>query len=83
MAHVVVERSFPVPQSDEDLSMVEDRLAPCSELYGVVWKRSVVSLDRRHMICEYQAPDAETVRKVQREAGAAFDHIWSGEIIVG
>ncbi|KXU83849.1 hypothetical protein CI15_25275 [Paraburkholderia monticola] len=83
MAHVVVERSFPTPQSDEDLAVVEDRLAPCSELHGVVWKRSVVSLDRRHMICEYEAPDAETVRKIQREAGAAFDHIWPGEIIGG
>ncbi|MEW9580775.1 nickel-binding protein [Paraburkholderia sp. DGU8] len=81
MSHVVVERSFPRPQSDADLSIVEDRLAPCSEMYGVIWKRSVVSLDRRHMICEYDAPDAETVRKVQREAGAAFDHIWSGEVI--
>ena len=81
MAHVVVERSFPTPQSDEDLSRVEDQLVPCSGMHGVVWKRSVLSLDRRHMICEYEAPDAETVRKVQREAGAAFDHIWSGEII--
>ncbi|MFM0488162.1 nickel-binding protein [Paraburkholderia graminis] len=72
-----------MPQSDEDLRVAEDLLAPCSELYGVVWKRSVVSLDRKHMICEYEAPDAETVRKVQKEAGAAFDHIWSGEIIAG
>ncbi|CAD6560143.1 hypothetical protein LMG28727_07049 [Paraburkholderia kirstenboschensis] len=83
MTHVVVERSFPMPQSDEDLAVAEDRLAPCSELYGVVWKRSVVSSDRRHMICEYEAPDAETVRKVQKEAGAVFDHVWSGEIIGG
>lgn len=81
MVHVVVERSFATPQSDEDLSRVEDQLAPCSGMHGVVWKRSVLSLDRRHMICEYEAPDAETVRKVQREAGAAFDHVWSGEII--
>jgi hypothetical protein len=74
-----------MPQSDEDPAMVEDRLAPCSELHGVVSvsKRSVVSLDRRHMICEYEARDAETVRQVQREAGATFDHIWAGEIIAG
>ncbi|APA88033.1 DUF4242 domain-containing protein [Paraburkholderia sprentiae WSM5005] len=81
MSHVVVERSFPMPQSDADLYVLEDHLAPCSELHGVVWIRSVVSIDRRHMICEYEAPDAETVRKVQREAGAAFDHIWSGDVI--
>jgi hypothetical protein len=81
MAHVVVERSFSSPQSDDDLARVEDRLAPCSGMHGVVWKRSVVSVDRRHMICEYEAPDAETVRQVQREAGASFDFIWSGEIM--
>jgi hypothetical protein len=80
MAHVVVERSFSTPQSDDELTDLEDRLAPCSEMYGVVWKRSVVSLDRRHMICEYVATDAETVRKVQREAGANFDHVWSGQV---
>ena len=35
------------------------------------------------MICEHEAPDAETVQKVQREAGAAFDQIWSCEVIGG
>ncbi|MFM0140203.1 nickel-binding protein [Caballeronia grimmiae] len=83
MSHVVVERSFATPQSDEDLSIVEDRLAPCSEVRGVVWIRSVLSVDRLHMVCEYEAPDAQTVRDVQREAGAAFDHIWSGTVIQG
>ncbi|MEM5298874.1 nickel-binding protein [Burkholderia sp. JPY481] len=81
MSYVVVERSFPTPQSDADLSVVEDRLAACSDLHGIVWKRSVVSIDRMHMICEYEAPDAETVRKVQREGSSVFDHIWSGDVI--
>jgi hypothetical protein len=67
--------------ADAELSVVENRLAPCSELHGIVWKRSVVSIDRRHMICENEVSDAETVRKVQREAAAAFDFIWSGDVI--
>jgi hypothetical protein len=33
----------------------------------VTWKRGVLSNDRRRMICEYDAPDAEMARKVQRE----------------
>ena len=35
-----------------------------------------MSKDGRRMICEYEAPDAETVRRVQLEAGAPFDRIW-------
>jgi hypothetical protein len=33
------------------------------------------------MVCEYEAPDAETVRKVQREAGLPFDQIYPAEVI--
>jgi hypothetical protein len=32
------------------------------------------------MICEYEAPDAETVRRVQLEAELPFDRIWSAEL---
>ena len=57
------------------------RLTPCREIYGVSWKRSLLSNDRRRMVCEYEAPDAETVRKVQREAGLPFDRIYPAEVI--
>ena len=33
------------------------------------------------MICEYEAADTETMRRIQREAGAEFDRIWVGEAI--
>jgi len=33
------------------------------------------------MVCEYEAADAETVRKVQREARADFDRIWIAEVV--
>jgi hypothetical protein len=33
------------------------------------------------MVCEYEAADAETVRKVQREAQAMFDRIWVADVV--
>ena len=81
MSRIVVERSFDTPQSDEDMKRVADRERPCLAAYQATWKRSMLSTDRRRMICEYEAADAETMRRIQREAGAQFDRIWVGEVI--
>jgi hypothetical protein len=79
MGLVVVERSFEHPPSDADLDVVAERMKQCKEIRSITWKRSVLSRDRRRMICEFEAPDAETVRRVQLEAGAPFDRVWSAE----
>ncbi|HVL59629.1 MAG TPA: nickel-binding protein [Burkholderiaceae bacterium] len=81
MARIVVERSFERPQSDADMAAVADRERPCLSIYNVQWKRSLISGDRRRVICEYEAADAETVRRVQREAGAQFDRVWPAEVV--
>jgi Protein of unknown function (DUF4242) len=81
VALIVVERTFDTPVSDPEMDEVAERERPCREIRGVTWKRSVLSNDRRRMICEYGAPDAETVRKVQREAVAPFDRIWAGKML--
>ena len=78
---IVVERSFDTPQSDADMSKVADRERPCLAAYQAAWKRSLLSSDRKRMICEYEAADAETMRRIQREAEAQFDRIWVGEVI--
>ena len=81
MSRIVVERSFDRAQSDADMKLVADRERPCLAAYQATWKRSLVSSDRKHMVCEYEAADAETMRRVEREAGAQFDRIWVGEVI--
>jgi hypothetical protein len=81
MARIVVERSFDTPQSDADMKVVADRERPCLAAYQVAWKRSLVSADRKRIICEYDAADAETLRRIQREAGAQFDRVWVGEVV--
>ena len=81
MARIVVERSFQTPQTDADMKIVADRERPCLAAYNAAWKRSLVSADRKRMFCEYEAADAETLRRVQREAGAGFDRVWIGDVI--
>ena len=81
MSRIVVERSFEIPQSDQDMSAVADRERPCLAAYEVTWKRSLISADRKRMVCEYEAADAETLRRIQREAGAQFDRVWVGDVV--
>lgn len=81
MPCIVVERTFASPPSDEDLTAAGIRERPCLEIYGVTWRRSILSADRLRMVCQYEAPDAESVRKTQREAGNGFDRVWAGNLI--
>lgn len=81
MQHFIVERSFSPPMTDQELAEVSARMAPCLELHDVKWIRTHLSQDRQRMVCEYQARDAESVRKVQHEAGAKFDRVWAGQLI--
>jgi Protein of unknown function (DUF4242) len=78
---VVVERTFTTPQTGADLLSVADRERGCFGIYRITWRRSLLSDDRRRMICEYGAPDAESVRRVQRQAESQADRIWSAEVI--
>lgn len=81
MHRFIVERTFSPPITDRELSAVEARMAPCLDMHDVRWVRSYMSEDRQRMICEYEARDAESVRKVQHEAQAKFDRVWPGLLI--
>lgn len=78
---VVVERSFAAPHTESDMMLVKGRLEPCLAANHVSWRRTVVSADRKRVICEYDAADTETVRRIQHEADAPFDRIWMAEVI--
>jgi hypothetical protein len=81
MPRIIVERSFATPLTEQDLKATEARMAPCLDLYRVRWVRSFWSEDRKRMICEYEAPDAASVKSVQREADARFDRIWPANVL--
>ena len=81
MAHVIVERTFQSPVTNQQLQASGERMAGCLELYQVKWIRSFLSPDRRRMICEFEAADAESVRIVQQEAETHYDRVWIAEVL--
>ena len=69
MSRIIVERSFDTPQSDADMMAVADRERPCLAAYQATWKRSLLSSDRKRMVCEYEAADASFELLLRREMG--------------
>lgn len=80
MARVMVERKFEDSASFDELQAQEDGFAWCAEQHQVRFIRSYFSKDRKRMICEYEAPDAEAVRRLQRTASMPFDRIWTAHV---
>ena len=81
MTRVIVERRFDEPVSDADLQASFERQTPCFSIYNVAYLRGSLSMDRRRMICEYEAADTESVRRIQREADAGFEAIWPAMVV--
>jgi hypothetical protein len=77
LANVVVERGFAEPVTVAALQAIEDAGASCMELHRVTFLRTFVSLNGRRMLCLYQAPDAESVRLAQRQAGMPLERVWA------
>lgn len=76
-ANVAVGRSFPGPAVFAEIQALEDAGAGCLQTHRVRFVRTYFSMDRRRMICLYRAPDAESVRISQREAGMPVDRVWA------
>jgi hypothetical protein len=76
-ANVVVRRSFDQPVTVESVQAIEDAGAWCMELHKVTFLRTFFSVDCKHMICLYQAPDAESVRLAQQQAKMPVEKVWS------
>lgn len=75
--NVVVERSFEAPVRLEDIQAIEDAGDWCLRAHHVTFARTFFSLDRKRMLCLYEAPDAESVRLAQREAAMPVDAVWA------
>jgi hypothetical protein len=82
LPNVVVERSFAAPVRYEDIKALGEAAAWCLETYNVKYSHTFCSLDGKRMLCFYSAPDAEAVRRVQREAGAPVSAIWTGSSVL-
>jgi hypothetical protein len=75
--NVLVERSFASPVELADIQAQEDASQWCLDIRNVRFVSTYFSQDRQRMLCLYSAPDAESVREAQREAGMPVDRIWA------
>jgi hypothetical protein len=80
MARVIVDHVFDPPMTEEQHAEFSRRLDPCLEVRNGAWRRSAISKDRRRMTCEFEAPDAETVREALRSARVPFESAWSVDV---
>jgi hypothetical protein len=81
MPTVLVERLFEEPVAFEGAHALEEAMGWCLEQHRVQWVRSYFSTDGRRSLCLYHAPDAESVRLAQHQAGLPFDAVWTFERI--
>jgi hypothetical protein len=77
LANVAVERRFEAPVTLESLQALENAANWCLQQHKVTFLRTYFSADRKNMVCLYDAPDAESVRIAQQQAGMPFNRVWS------
>jgi len=75
--NVLVKRTFAEPVAFEQIKALGEAGEWCLQAHRVKYARTFFSLDSKRMICLYRAPDAESVRVAQREAGMPLDEVWS------
>lgn len=76
-ANVLVERRFDEQVTLGQIQEIEDAGVWCLDTRKVRFMRTFFSADQRRMLCLYQAPDAESVRLAQRQAGVPFEQAWA------
>jgi hypothetical protein len=45
-----------------------------------MWRRSSLAMDKLRMVCEFEAPDAESVREAFRTAGIPYERAWTADV---
>lgn len=80
MEHVIVERVFAEPIEEAELARMGREGKVCFEARNVRPVRTFISKDRRRAVCEYEAPDAESVRQANEQAGIPFERVWTAKL---
>jgi hypothetical protein len=71
---------FSEPFTDDRYAQFAKKIDPCLEVRDGMWRRSSLSLDRLRMVCEFEAPDAESVREALRISGVPYERIWTANV---
>jgi hypothetical protein len=80
MTHVFVERQWDEPRTDADLELMMENSAGCLARHRCDWNGSLLSADRRDLVCHFSGPDTESVRIALRQAGSPYTAAWAGTV---
>lgn len=81
MARIVLERTFDPATGKAEFDRGVEEMERCLETRDVTPIRSVVAADHGRAVCEFEAPDADTLRAALRHAGIRFERVWTATII--
>ena len=80
MTQVIVERQWDKPRTDAELHKLVESSEECLANHRCDWHGSLLSADRRELICHFSGPDAESVRIALRQAGSHDVTVWASTI---
>lgn len=81
MARIVLERIFDPATGRAEFENSVANLGRCLETREITPIRSAVAADFSRAICEFDAPDADTLRAALRRAGVRFERVWTADVI--
>jgi hypothetical protein len=76
----VIEGTYP-PIDPSEWDELSHKTLSCYAERGIELIQSYLSNDRTRLICELNAPDAESIREAQRRVNIPFDRVWSAMLI--
>jgi hypothetical protein len=83
MQHIIAECTFQKPITEEEDNRSAREIDKQLDLSGSRWIRSYYSQDRLRMICEFEAPDPDTVKAAYASAGCPLDTAWQATVFSG
>ena len=77
LAPIVVERLFPEPVTQEFFANALRKKGWCLDLYRAEYVEGYLGADGLRAVCVFRAPDAESVRLANNEAGVPYTKVWT------
>jgi hypothetical protein len=82
METLILEHAFNDGSFDLDrYNEAQEKNAWCLRAHGVRHIVSYRAPDRRRMICVFEAPDAEAVRRTARQLGYTYESVWPATVV--
>jgi uncharacterized protein with GYD domain len=77
LEHRFEDRPFDLARYQE----AQQRNEWCLQAHGVRHVRSYLTPDKRRMICIFEAPDAEAIRRLSTELGYEYEQVWKATVV--